>query len=144
PHPHIPLPADLYGAERRNSAGVDLADPVATADLAGRMAEALRTAAEAVPLVGGRPAGGDARPVASPADHSVTVGSVAEASAETVDTAIARAAIAAPEWNAVPPADRAALLERAADLYEAEGPRLMALVVREGGRTVPDALSELR
>ncbi|BBK38708.1 bifunctional protein PutA [Allostella sp. ATCC 35155] len=144
PHPGIALPADLYGAERKNSAGIDLADPVAAQALADHMAEAARVPAAAAPLVGGRPADGPSRPVASPADRTVVVGSVVEATAETVDQAVARAARAAPDWDALAAGERAALLDRAAALYEAEGPRLMALVVREGGRTVPDALSELR
>ncbi|WP_374440545.1 bifunctional proline dehydrogenase/L-glutamate gamma-semialdehyde dehydrogenase PutA [Stella sp.] len=144
PHPGIPQPADLYGAERRNSAGIDLANPVATQALADAMAAALRQPAAALPLVGGRPADGAARPVASPADRTVQVGTVVEATGEVVDQAIARAARAAPDWDALPVEERAAVLDRAAALYEAEGPRLMALVVREGGRTVPDALSELR
>ncbi|BBK30151.1 L-proline dehydrogenase /delta-1-pyrroline-5-carboxylate dehydrogenase [Stella humosa] len=144
PHPHIPLPADLYGAERRNSAGIDLADPVATAALADRMAAAAAARATAAPLVGGRPVDGATRSVVSPADNSVVVGHVADATAETVDAAIARATRAGPDWDTIAAAERAAILDRAADLYEADGPRLMALIVREGGRTVPDALSELR
>ncbi|MCC7275127.1 MAG: bifunctional proline dehydrogenase/L-glutamate gamma-semialdehyde dehydrogenase PutA, partial [Alphaproteobacteria bacterium] len=144
PHPHIPLPADLYGAERRNSAGIDLADPGAASALAEAMAAAAREPATAMPLIGGRVEGAGGRAVANPADRSVTVGTVVEADAAAVDRAVARAARVAPEWDAVPPDERARVLERAADLYEANGPRLMALVVREGGRTVPDALGELR
>ncbi|MGE0715884.1 MAG: bifunctional proline dehydrogenase/L-glutamate gamma-semialdehyde dehydrogenase PutA [Alphaproteobacteria bacterium] len=144
PHPHIPLPADLYGAERRNSAGVDLADPAAATVLAAAMATAARETASAAPIVGGRAEPGAARPVGSPADRGVTVGTVVEADAATVERAVGRADRAAIDWGAVPPDERARILERAADLYEADGPRLMALVVREGGRIVPDALSELR
>ena len=41
-------------------------------------------------------------------------------------------------------AERAAILERAADLYERDREALMALISREGGRTIPAALSEIR
>ena len=143
PHPRIPLPVDLYGAERVNSRGIDLTDPVATAALAAAL-EAERNAGRAAPLIGGRPAAGTARTIVEPADRTRIVGEVIEPDAATVDQAIARAARAAPDWDTAGPEARAATLERAADLYEENGPRLMALIVREGGRTVPDALSELR
>ena len=61
-----------------------------------------------------------------------------------VPQAVAAAAAYAPLWQAVGVAHRAALLERAADLYEAGRARLMALVVREGGKTVSTALGEVR
>ncbi|MGC2413289.1 MAG: bifunctional proline dehydrogenase/L-glutamate gamma-semialdehyde dehydrogenase PutA, partial [Stellaceae bacterium] len=61
-----------------------------------------------------------------------------------VEEALARAQRAAPAWNQTPAESRAALLERAADLYERDRASLMALIVREGGRTIPAALSEVR
>ena len=51
---------------------------------------------------------------------------------------------APPAWDRTPAGERAALLEAAADLYEGRKTELMALIVREGGRTIPDALSEVR
>ena len=50
----------------------------------------------------------------------------------------------APAWDRRPAAERAAILERAAGLFEARRPDLMALVIREGGRTIPAAVAELR
>ncbi len=48
------------------------------------------------------------------------VGHVQEANSEDVDNAIQCALNAAPIWQATPPAERAAILERAADLMESE------------------------
>src|SRR5207244_6471143 len=47
-------------------------------------------------------------------------------------------------WSRVPAAGRAAVLERAADLLEERMVDLVALIVREGGRTYADAVSEVR
>src|SRR5438309_8467255 len=56
----------------------------------------------------------------------------------------ARTARAAPSWSDTPAERRAAILEQAADLFERDRAGLMALIIREGGRTIPAALSEVR
>ncbi|MDP6573895.1 MAG: bifunctional proline dehydrogenase/L-glutamate gamma-semialdehyde dehydrogenase PutA [Rhodospirillales bacterium] len=143
PHPRIPLPGDLYGAARRNSSGLDLASPAAVRDLAGAM-EAAAGPWTAAPVVDGGARAGRERPLLDPADHRRRVGTVAEATAETVAEALAAAASAAPEWAATPLEERAGCLERAADLMEEERAELMALAVREAGKTIADALAEVR
>jgi RHH-type proline utilization regulon transcriptional repressor/proline dehydrogenase/delta 1-pyrroline-5-carboxylate dehydrogenase len=87
---------------------------------------------------------GLSRSVHDPADRRRVVGRVTEAEPVQVEEALARAAKAAPLWDATPAAERAAALERTADLLEARMARFMALIIREGGRTIPDALSEVR
>jgi RHH-type proline utilization regulon transcriptional repressor/proline dehydrogenase/delta 1-pyrroline-5-carboxylate dehydrogenase len=144
PHPKIPLPADIYGSERRNSAGVDLSDPVALEPLAAAMDKAASKTWQAAPSGGMGGASGAGRPVLDPSDRQRQVGTVIEATAEDVKAAATRAAAAAPGWEATPAGDRAAALDRAADLLEENHAALMALIVREAGRTVPDALSEVR
>jgi RHH-type proline utilization regulon transcriptional repressor/proline dehydrogenase/delta 1-pyrroline-5-carboxylate dehydrogenase len=47
-------------------------------------------------------------------------------------------------WNATPVAERAAILERAADLIETERGPLIALLQTEGGKTLDDCVSEVR
>jgi RHH-type proline utilization regulon transcriptional repressor/proline dehydrogenase/delta 1-pyrroline-5-carboxylate dehydrogenase len=47
-------------------------------------------------------------------------------------------------WDATPASERAEILEHAADLYEERMPELIAYCVREGGRTIPDSISEVR
>jgi RHH-type proline utilization regulon transcriptional repressor/proline dehydrogenase/delta 1-pyrroline-5-carboxylate dehydrogenase len=144
PHPNIPPPRDLYRPERTNSAGIDLADRDALALLRDGLAAALARPAEAAPIVAGKEMGGRAAAVFDPADRHRRIGTAVEADAASIAAAVAAAERAAPGWDRVPAAERAAILERAADRYEADRYALMALIIREGGRTIPAALSELR
>ena len=144
PHPRIPLPAQLYGEARRNSAGVDLSDPNVLAPLGQAMVAAAAGPWTAAPLVGGEAVAGVPRPVLDPADSAREAGSVVEATADDVDRALALAQRSAPEWDALDGAARADCLARMADLMEAERAGLLALCVREAGKTLADAVSELR
>ncbi|MFU8895453.1 MAG: bifunctional proline dehydrogenase/L-glutamate gamma-semialdehyde dehydrogenase PutA [Gammaproteobacteria bacterium] len=143
-HPRIPRPADLFGDERRNSRGVNLADPGELAPLAVAMQAALAQPQRAVPIVGGRRESGAVHPVRSPADQRRTLGEAEWASPELAVRALEIAVAAQPRWNAVGAAARADLLDRAADLFEEHAAELLALCIREGGRTLPDSVSELR
>jgi RHH-type proline utilization regulon transcriptional repressor/proline dehydrogenase/delta 1-pyrroline-5-carboxylate dehydrogenase len=144
PHPRIPLPEVLYGAERRNSRGIDLNDPRTLAPLAEQMAKAAEKGWQAAPLIGGAAQGRKGRAVLNPADHRQQVGEVVEAGAEEVEKALARAARAAPDWDATPAEQRARCLDGMADLMEQNTAELMALCVREAGKSVPDAIAEVR
>jgi RHH-type proline utilization regulon transcriptional repressor/proline dehydrogenase/delta 1-pyrroline-5-carboxylate dehydrogenase len=144
PHPRIPAPRDLFQPVRRNSPGLDLGDPRALAGLRGGLAEGLRQKCHAGPIVGGTELAGVGEPVSDPSDRRRQVGTAANAPPEAVEEALARAGRAAPSWNQTPADSRAAALERAADFYERDRARLMALIIREGGRTIPAALSEVR
>ncbi|MDR3435700.1 bifunctional proline dehydrogenase/L-glutamate gamma-semialdehyde dehydrogenase PutA [Telmatospirillum sp.] len=144
PHPRIPLPVDLYRPERENARGVDLSDPLALNELARAMDGALEEPWSAEPLIGGQRQVGVQRPLFDPADETRQVGIVGDSTPEQVDMAVGVAAEAAAAWDRVPAETRALLLERAADLYQENGPELMARCVREAGKTIPDALAELR
>ncbi len=145
PHPRIPLPAALYGPGRRNSAGLDLFDPTTLSALDAGMRQAAAAGDwRAAPLIGGVAGEGKARSLHDPADRRRMVGEVFEAGPEQVEQALARARRAAPGWDATPAEERARCLERMADLMEQEHAKLMALCVREAGKTVGDTLAELR
>ena len=144
PHPRIARPRDLFGAARRNSAGLDLADEATLARLSEMLAGTAAQPLHAAPLLADGTAGGMARAVCNPADHRDAVGQVIEATPEVVGAALAHAEAAAPGWVATPPAARAAMLERAADLLEARMPVLIGPIVREAGRTLANAVGEVR
>jgi RHH-type proline utilization regulon transcriptional repressor/proline dehydrogenase/delta 1-pyrroline-5-carboxylate dehydrogenase len=115
PHPKIAAPGAIFPG-RQNAAGLDLADEQALADLAA----ALRQAAGA--------AGAQ----------------VDEASAAQIEGAVAAAASGVPGWAATPPAARADILRRAADLFEANRAGCIDLLVHEAGKTLPAAVGEVR
>jgi len=143
PHPRIPLPADLYGASRRNSAGHDLAaEPVRARFAAAIEASRARTW-EATPM-GRRREGGQGLAVCNPADRSDCVGTVFEGDLDDVQAALERSAAAFADWSRRTPAERATCLERAADLIERDASQLLALCVREAGKSWANAVAELR
>ncbi len=144
PHPRIPAPAGIFGAERANSRGVNLADPAALHQLAAGMRAAMLQPRRAMPVIDGRHCAGDARAVRDPADNRRVVGEVVWATEAQARQALEIAHRSQPRWNAAGAAARATVLERAADLFESNAPELLALCVREAGKTLPDAVSELR
>ncbi len=144
PHPQIPVPREMYLPERLNSRGIDLADRTAVAELARAMTEADGRVWDAGPIIGGEERLDGAREAVSPADRARTIGRVAEASEADVQRALALASRAAATWAATPVEERARCLERAADLMEANMPALMTLAVREAGKTINDAVAEVR
>ncbi|WP_417525975.1 bifunctional proline dehydrogenase/L-glutamate gamma-semialdehyde dehydrogenase PutA [Marinovum sp.] len=139
PQPHLPRGPELYQPERVNSRGWDLAHrPTLAAIDAAR--DPFRTHQwQAAPLLAGEAKPQDAAAVTNPAQPSETVGEVRFASKDDCETALAGAR----PWDASP-AERAGVLNKAADLYEANFGELFALVAREAGKTLPDAVAELR
>jgi RHH-type proline utilization regulon transcriptional repressor/proline dehydrogenase/delta 1-pyrroline-5-carboxylate dehydrogenase len=144
PHPRIRLPRDLYGDERRNSRGIDLSDRNRLVDLATSLAAATQMPWAAAPIIGGKEAAVSTRPVLDPSDHRRIVGTVGEATDAQIEAALTRAAAAAPGWDKIPVEERARCLERAADLLEERRDLFIAMIVREGGRIIPDAIAEVR
>ncbi|MFM2372695.1 MAG: hypothetical protein RIS85_2417, partial [Pseudomonadota bacterium] len=139
PHPLIALPRALY-PNRRNSAGLDLADEAELSSLSERFRTEAQQTRKAQPASG--LACGNTREVRNPADHADLVGHVTEA---LPDGATKAAEIASQSrWNDVPVAARAVMLERAADAMQAAMPELIALIVREAGKSVPNAIAEVR
>src|SRR6185295_2690045 len=84
------------------------------------------------------------QPMVNPADTRQTVGQVTNATPEQVSDAVGRAQRAFEDWSMTPASDRAACLERAADLLEGAQSDVLALCIREAGKTIPDAVAELR
>jgi RHH-type proline utilization regulon transcriptional repressor/proline dehydrogenase/delta 1-pyrroline-5-carboxylate dehydrogenase len=145
PHrnPRIPLPKDILGA-RKNSSGFLWSDPKVTDPLLREMSDLLAKPQTAAPLVGGTPRTGSAANVLDPADHRRVVGTVIEASDADARDALAAAHIAQRDWDKAGGKARADVLMRAADLFEANRAHLMALAIREAGKTLPNALGEVR
>ena len=114
-HPNIPLPRDLYRPQRTNSRGIEFGDRAALTGLLSAVATS--------------------KPIAA---------SINETSPEAVRGLVAAARAGFMDWSATSAETRAALLERAADLLESRTAHFIALLQREGGKTLDDALSEVR
>ncbi|UVH56351.1 trifunctional transcriptional regulator/proline dehydrogenase/L-glutamate gamma-semialdehyde dehydrogenase [Variovorax paradoxus] len=144
PHPAIALPAALYGTQRANSQGLDLANDDSLRALGHVLAGSAGEIWPAAPMLVEAAPAGEAVSVLNPADHRDVVGRVQEATLADVESAIAHAHDVAPAWAATPPAERAALLDRAAGKLEEGMPRLLGLLTREAGKTYANAISEVR
>jgi RHH-type transcriptional regulator, proline utilization regulon repressor / proline dehydrogenase / delta 1-pyrroline-5-carboxylate dehydrogenase len=144
PHPAIALPPQLYGSLRTNSLGFDLADESCLAQLSSLQQIAANDHSAGPMLAKPTARSGSPHPVFNPADRSEQLGLVQDADAADVDSALAAAALFAPEWAAMPAGERAAILERAADSMQAELLPLMMLLMREAGKTAANAVGEVR
>ena len=139
--PAMPLPTgpELFAPERPNSKGFDL-NHTPTLDQIEAARDAFRAHRwRAAPLLSEQANPEAEQPVINPAHPQDRPGSVAGASAEDVELALA----SANPWQSAP-ADRARVLNAAADLYEAHFGELFALLTREAGKSLLDAVSELR
>jgi RHH-type proline utilization regulon transcriptional repressor/proline dehydrogenase/delta 1-pyrroline-5-carboxylate dehydrogenase len=144
PNPAIPAPRDLFKGERLSAEGWDETDPDTAEQLTLAVGGALAGGAVYGPILDGPAEKGPAATSVNPAHPGEVIGLVRTASAVDVSLACDKAALAAPAFAATPARQRAAALERAADLLEARAERFMHLAVREAGKTIPDAIAEVR
>ncbi|MGE5626295.1 MAG: bifunctional proline dehydrogenase/L-glutamate gamma-semialdehyde dehydrogenase PutA [Bacillota bacterium] len=144
PHPRIPLPKDIYGPWRPNSRGINLADQAKLASLAVEMEKAFKREWIAAPIVGGKMLSGKEKPSLNPIDNREAVGIIREADDKVIREAVDTAVAAQPAWDMTPAMERARILRKAAELFEEHTAELMALCVREAGKSIPDAVSEVR
>ena len=141
-NPRLPAPTALY-PHRLGAPGYDSGDPTILAGLESLPGNL--DPVTALPLIGRHAIEGRAvRPVLSAVDGRTLVGTVAEAGIEDVAQAAKLAEAAYHGWSARPVEERATVLERAAGLMEEERDRLLALLVREAGRTLRNAVGEWR
>jgi RHH-type proline utilization regulon transcriptional repressor/proline dehydrogenase/delta 1-pyrroline-5-carboxylate dehydrogenase len=139
----IPLPRALFAPERRAAAGIEFGDRASLEALVDDVRQGTRAGVEARPLVDGVALSSIPREVHSPIDGSV-IGTVHEADDAIVQAAMAAASDGFAAWAAQSLEQRAAILERAADRLEVNRGRLLALLQSEAGKTLEDALAELR
>jgi RHH-type proline utilization regulon transcriptional repressor/proline dehydrogenase/delta 1-pyrroline-5-carboxylate dehydrogenase len=139
----ILAPQQLF-PERLNSAGFDFADATATAALLARLAHHWAQPQRAAPVIDGREQAGEAAALPDPSQPARVAGTVIAATTLQLEQALSLARREQPRWAAAGVESRADCLTRAADLLERERDALMALAVREAGKTVTDALAELR
>ncbi len=134
-NPRIPLPADIF-PDRRNSAGLDLADP--------EVRPAALAAIRATTVPPTLPGAGARREIRDPADNSRLIGAAPDSTPAELDATLAALSRSWRRWDDAGGAHRADVLDRAADLIEADRPGLLFLLAREAGRTLADGIAEVR
>ena len=144
-NPAIRRPPALFAPERANARGYRTNEPASVLPLLtarDAFADTLWTARPM--LADGAPPEGAGRPAFSPADPGRRIGTVHEATGAEVRRALDSAEAGFAAWSAVPTRERAALLRRVADGYEAHAPELIAIAAREAGKTLADGIAEVR
>ncbi|WNK39069.1 trifunctional transcriptional regulator/proline dehydrogenase/L-glutamate gamma-semialdehyde dehydrogenase [Pantoea agglomerans] len=144
PHPKIPLPRELYGDNRVNSAGLDMANEHRLASLSSALLSSAAQPCLAEPMIDGEAGAGELRDILNPAAPGDRVGQVREATEQEVSVALDAAVNSGPIWFATPPQERAAILERAAQIMEGQMQQLLGILVREAGKTYNNAIAEVR
>jgi RHH-type proline utilization regulon transcriptional repressor/proline dehydrogenase/delta 1-pyrroline-5-carboxylate dehydrogenase len=144
PHSAIVPPATIFGAERVNSAGLDLANEIVLADLSDKLQTSVLQDWNTLPTFTDGASPGTSRLVRNPADHGDVVGTVVEAGIDDVNRAVQLATKTTARWASTPVGDRAAALERAADLMQTHMPALIGLAIREAGKSASNAIAEVR
>ncbi|MFT7366551.1 MAG: RHH-type proline utilization regulon transcriptional repressor/proline dehydrogenase [Marinobacter psychrophilus] len=140
----IVRPARLFGENRRNSKGWDLTDSV-TIEAIDKGRDAYREHHwNGGPLIAGEVSGTEVQVVRNPANPEDLVGHVTQANEADIETAISAAQKGFKSWSATPAEERAACLRRVADLYEENTLELFALATREAGKSLSDAVAEIR
>lgn len=145
PDLRIPLPRMLYGTDRVNSKGLSFADKKNVQALLTCMRKFFKDPSwSAKPIVNGKEHDGVLTKCFDPSNRQHEIGYVLEADESTVQAAITSVKNAQEKWNNTSANDRAHILERAAHLLEDRTAMFMAFCVREAGKTLPDALGEVR
>jgi RHH-type proline utilization regulon transcriptional repressor/proline dehydrogenase/delta 1-pyrroline-5-carboxylate dehydrogenase len=146
-HPRLPVPAALY-TDRRNSSGIDLGNPSAIdslrREISNRRQPKPASLPTAGPVINGILLPGSTHPVMNPADRRDQVGSTRDATPAEITLAFDSGAEAQPAWNLKGGDARALLLKRASDLLEAGRAEFHELLVHEAGKTLSDAIAEVR
>ena len=143
-NPAIRLPRDLFQPGRENSKGYRLEEPASALELIEARNRFADTHWTARPVLADDAAPeGAAKAVRSPADGRL-VGQVHEATGAEVARALDAAQEGFEQWSATPVAERAAVLRRIADLYEAHMAEFCAIAAREAGKTLLDGVAEVR
>ncbi|MFW5926636.1 MAG: bifunctional proline dehydrogenase/L-glutamate gamma-semialdehyde dehydrogenase PutA, partial [Wenzhouxiangella sp.] len=144
PHPRIPLPIDIYGADRRNSQGINFASETVIADLKRDMEAAAGKSWKAEPHGKTEVKTSGPEPIHAPAATDKAVGEVSWTDPDEAGKIIETALAAQEAWDRRGGAERADILDRIADLYEEHTAELMTLCAREAGKNLLDGIAEVR
>ena len=142
-NPMTPNPVKLY-SDRKNSQGYDLGNAKTVSELAAKMNEFKECFWLAEPTFTGSGANPEKKNVIEPADKGKITGYAVKEKPENIDKTVAAAKAAFAKWNKVPVEERARIIEKFAQLLADNQIEAMAIVMREAGKTISDAVAEVR
>lgn len=142
----IPKPQDIYGPQRLNAKGWDITRSDVVGKLDADIAQFNKSYWSATPLIGGKAPTkiGVKNDVRNPAVNTQIIGRVAHANHDDIAAAVDQANKAAKSWSEQGTQNRAASIRKVAEIFEENAPELMALLMREAGKTLADAVGEIR
>lgn len=143
-HPNIPLPKDIYGEDRLNSEGYDINNLNDIEPLLEKVKKASNKYFYASSLINGKERTGKERFLYNPADRNEKIGSITDATKDDVKDAIEYAKTGFLEWDKIDIKQRVKYIENLAKLIEKNRPIIMSMLIKEAGKTIGDALSEIR
>lgn len=143
-HPNIAHPLDLYLPERVNSKGFRINDPASITRLLEERDEYQTSHWSAVSALSATPDSAQTVFLYSPNDNADLLGSFSPASRADVENALTAASEFKHSWANTPIQTRSQALIAAADAYEEHTAEFCALLCREAGKTLNDAISEIR
>lgn len=144
PHPHIPLPKDIYGPKRINSRGINLANNNELEALEKGLTQAAAKQYQAGPMIAGLKAEGEAKDIYSPTNCQAKVGTLLQANEEQCREAATIAKNYHAQWDGLGVEKRSDLLEKLGEKLEEHTQQLMAILIKEAGKTYGDAIAEVR
>ncbi|MFH4573435.1 bifunctional proline dehydrogenase/L-glutamate gamma-semialdehyde dehydrogenase PutA [Vibrio diabolicus] len=145
----IPLPADIF-PERKNSYGVNIDIDSEAKPFEAQVESFMDNQWVAGPMINGERFAESmikenaAEIITAPYDRRIEVGKVAFATLDHVSAAIDAAQTAFSDWKGVPVEQKAACLEKLADLMEENLAELVAICHKEAGKTIHDSIDEVR
>lgn len=144
-HSKIPLPRNLFGSQRKNSAGVDISHFNELEKLNQEIDEAMKNKNwTAFPLRDSEAKNREKIIITNPTDRSEIVGDCFISTQADIEKALENAKKSYPTWNALSLEARADILQKMADLLEKNRGTLVAMAIKEAGKVLPDSLAEVR
>jgi RHH-type transcriptional regulator, proline utilization regulon repressor / proline dehydrogenase / delta 1-pyrroline-5-carboxylate dehydrogenase len=140
----IPLPPQIFGESRENSAGCNLHIYSEEKPFMNKVAQFLNNQWHVTPIINGEAISGEAKTVTNPTDKNKPVGTTVNAGEATILKALDVAHNNFIAWDETPAMQRAAILDKAADLLEANKHELIAICTLEAGKIMEDGIDEVR
>ncbi|MDP1604220.1 MAG: bifunctional proline dehydrogenase/L-glutamate gamma-semialdehyde dehydrogenase PutA [Legionella sp.] len=141
---NIPLPSAIFLPERKNSSGLDFNDRKVVVDLKQAYEKMNLAHWQAKPLHASKETGQIDKSITSPQNFSKSIGRVIEATSKDIEASLSQAEKSFADWSVRPIQERAACLERLADLLEENRTQLLAMACLEAGKTFNDGVAEIR